>query len=405
MKYWGLRDGSTVNVTSQLTGLWGIVMAWFGHNLAVPPWWPPSTNVWSWSRGNTPWSVKDIPMKLPEHQNRSTSTPDDLGCTNWINKMVRSLVLLELLGSVHIHRFKTKTSVRICFRFALCKWKKHCVGCNFISLGDQPPDLHLEIKRGQLLRQAISWNGFRRSPSSHNWGLWQRTFQECSQPPRLHQPFSRRPDPGFRPWRGCPCCRQQPRISRAVMGLTLRSWSHSVAASPGSLCPEDGRDGTPGQLDCQSQKRGEKTPESGCAKLLGTWFLPGDFHFLEGFFTLQTLCFLPEGVSSPESCFSGRRGLLHTCGEICIFRFSLQKGCWTGNQLQELSGSHLFQEALSGPPDGYISLDSMPPKNHNNGLEASLHVVWSRGFWGSQGVMLPCCLQAQSFCLDWCDPV
>ena len=156
-----------------------------------------------------------------------------VGCTNWINKMVRSLVLLELLGSVHVHRFKTKTSVRICFRFALCKWKKHCVGCNFISLGDQPPDLHLEIKRGQLLRQAIFWNGFRRSPSSHNWGLWQRMFQECSQPPRLHQPFSGRPDPGFRPWRGCPCCRQQPRISRAVMGLKLRSWSHSMAASPG----------------------------------------------------------------------------------------------------------------------------------------------------------------------------
>ena len=46
-------------------------------------------------------------MKLPEHRNRFAPTPDDLGCTNWINKMVRSLVL-ELLGSVHVHRFKTK---------------------------------------------------------------------------------------------------------------------------------------------------------------------------------------------------------------------------------------------------------------------------------------------------------
>ena len=108
MKYWGLRDGSTVTVTNQLIGLWGIVVARFGHSLAVLPWWPPSTNMCDWSRGNPPWSMKDIPMKLSEHWNRSASTPGDLGCTNCINKMVRSLVLLELLGSIHVHRFKTK---------------------------------------------------------------------------------------------------------------------------------------------------------------------------------------------------------------------------------------------------------------------------------------------------------
>ena len=148
-KYQGPRlEGDTVNVTSQFTGLCGIVVAWFGHGSAVPQGRPPSTNVCGWSRENPTWSMKDIPMKLPEYWNRSVATPDGLGCTTWINKMVRSLVLLELLGFVHLHKFKTKMYVCACFRFALCKWKKHCVGCNFISLGDQPPDLHPEIKRG-----------------------------------------------------------------------------------------------------------------------------------------------------------------------------------------------------------------------------------------------------------------
>lgn len=30
---------------------------------------------------------------------------------------------------------------------------------------------------------------------------------------------------------------------------------------------------------------------------------------------------------------------------------------------------------MSGPPDGYTGWDSMPPKNHKDGLEASRHVL------------------------------
>lgn len=57
--------------------------------------------------------------------------------------MVRSLVL-ELLGSVRSQVQDKRMYVYV--SGAICKWKKYYWICNFLGSGDQPPDLHLEMK-------------------------------------------------------------------------------------------------------------------------------------------------------------------------------------------------------------------------------------------------------------------
>lgn len=225
-------------------------------------------------------------------------------------------------------------------------------------------------------------------------------FQECSQPPRLHQSFSGRPDSRFRPWSGCPRCRQQPRISRDVMGLKLRSWSHSMDASPGPLCPEDGRGQAPGRLDCQSQKRERRFQKQAVQSCWEPGFSLVIFTFEKALSPSRLCAFFPRMfvVLSPASW--GEEDFFTHVERHASLPFHYRKAAEQGTSYKSHQEVIFFRDALSGPPDGHISWDSVPLKNDKDGLEASLHVLCRVKISGGLGVMLPCCLQAQSCCLD-----
>lgn len=143
--------------------------------------------------------------------------------------------------------------------------KKHPVGCNFIRLGDQPPDLHLKIKRG-------NYRG-RPSPGTASDGALAAIiedsdgtamFQECSPTTMIASALSRAVGTEA-PSRGEAASAEDIRLGFAKLCLcSAPAWGISapVTGSPDYLCPRVRERQAPETAQNTKAERGEKTPET-----------------------------------------------------------------------------------------------------------------------------------------------